>query len=140
MHNRTGGFCRTAKVFPRKRSREDCLQANDGPRLRRRRRIHIDVRFRLGLRLGLGRWRFFYDRSVAFRLLGWRIRHRSFFMLTTRKQCSPGKDENMFFHNGRKLDVKTKALVTWQVTRRLPLPDSQLLLPEWWQLGLPSAR
>src|SRR6185369_8717645 len=30
MHNRTGGFCRTAKVFPRKRSREDCLQANDG--------------------------------------------------------------------------------------------------------------
>jgi len=29
--NRTGGFCRTAKVFPRKRSREDCLQANDEP-------------------------------------------------------------------------------------------------------------
>jgi hypothetical protein len=125
MHNRTGGFCRTAK---------------DGPGLGRRRRIHVDVRFRLGLRLGLGRWRFFYDRSVAFRLLGWRIRHRSFFMLTTHKQCSPGKDENMFFHNGRKLDVKTKALVTWQVTRRLPLPDSQLLLPEWWQLGLPPAR
>ena len=31
IHNRTGGFCRTAKVFPRKRSREDCLQANDEP-------------------------------------------------------------------------------------------------------------
>src|SRR4029453_15428930 len=106
IHNRTGGFCRTAKVFPRKRSREDCFQGNDGPRLRRRRRIHVDVRLRLGLRLGLRRWRFFYDRSVAFRLLGRRIGHRSFFMLTTPEECGPGKDENMFFHNGRKLDVK----------------------------------
>jgi hypothetical protein len=79
---------------------------NDEPGLRRRRRIHIDVRLRLGLRLGLRRWRFFNDRSVALRLLGWRIRHRSFFTLTTHKQCGPGKDENIFFHNGRKLDVK----------------------------------
>ena len=28
-YDRTGDFCRTAKVFRRKRSREDCLQAND---------------------------------------------------------------------------------------------------------------
>jgi hypothetical protein len=97
MHNRTGGFCRTAKVFPRKRSREDCLQANDRPGLRRRRRIHIDVRLRLGLRLGLRRWRFFYDRG--FLLLGWWICHRSFFVLTTHKHCGPGKDENILFHN-----------------------------------------
>src|SRR4029453_18963850 len=97
-HNRTDGFCRTAKVFSRKRSRNDCLQANDEPGLRRRRRIHIDVRLRLGLRLGLRRWRFFYDRSFVFRLLCRRIGHRSFFMLATHKQCGPGKDENMYFH------------------------------------------
>lgn len=100
IHNRTGGFCRTAKVFPRKRSREDCLQANDELGLRRRRRIHIDVRLRLGLCLGLRRWRFFYDRGVAFFLLGWRICHRSFFLLTTHKECCTGKDDNIFFHNG----------------------------------------
>src|SRR6266508_2561278 len=97
MHNRTANFCCTAKVFPRKRSREDCLQENDGPGLRRRgrRRIHIDVR----LCLGLGRGRFFYDRG--FFLLGWRICHRSFFLLTTQKECGPGKDDNIFLHNDR---------------------------------------
>jgi len=31
IHNRTGGFCRTAKVFPRKHSREDCLQETMNP-------------------------------------------------------------------------------------------------------------
>jgi hypothetical protein len=140
IHNRTGGFCRTAKVFPRERSREDCLQANDEPRLRRRRRIHVDIRLRLSLRLGLRRWRFFLIYDRGFLLLSWWICHRSFFVLATPKECGPGKDENMFFHNGRKLDVKTKALVRWQVTRRLPLPDSQLLLSEWWQLGLLPAQ
>jgi hypothetical protein len=111
IHNRTGGFCRTAKVFPRKRSREDCLQANDEPRLRRRRRIHIDVRLRLGLRLGLRRGRFFYNRSVAFLVLAWRICHRSFFVLATHKKCGPGKDENMFFHKCWK--TRCKQLRRW---------------------------
>ena len=108
IHNRTGGFCRTAKVFPRKRSREDCLQANDEPGLRRRRRVHVDVRVRLRfcLRLGLRRWRFFYDRSVAFLLLGWRICHCSFFLLATHKEYGPGKDQNIIFHNGREPDGK----------------------------------
>ena len=31
IHNRTGGFSRTATVFPRKRSREDCLQETMNP-------------------------------------------------------------------------------------------------------------
>src|SRR4030095_997847 len=56
IHDRTDDLCRTGKVFPRKRSQEDSLQANDEPGLWRRRRIHIDVGLRLGLRLGLSRW------------------------------------------------------------------------------------
>ena len=102
----------------------------------RRRRIYINVRLRFCLR----RWRFFYDRGVGFLLLGWRIRHRSFLVLTTHKQCGPRKDEKVFFHNGREFRCKTiKALVAWQATRRSP-PDFQWLLPDWWQLDLPPAR
>ena len=63
----------------------------------RRRRIYINVR--LSLRLGLRRGRFFYDCRVAFLLLGWRICHRSFFLLATEKECGPGKDDNIIFHN-----------------------------------------
>jgi hypothetical protein len=85
MHNRTAAFCRTAKVFPRKQSREDSFAGKERAELWRwrRRRIYINVRLRLGLR----GWRFFYDRRVAFRLLGWRVGHGRFFLFTCREQC-----------------------------------------------------
>jgi hypothetical protein len=108
IHDRTDDLCRTGKVFPRKRSQEDSLQANDEPGLWRRRRIHIDVGLRLGLRLGLSRWRFFYDRG--FFLLGWRIGDCGFFLLTGHEHCGTGKDDNVFFHN---VGTKWKRLRRW---------------------------
>jgi hypothetical protein len=105
-YDRTGDFCRTAKVFRRKTLAGRLFASKRCAELWRgcRRRIHINVRLRLGLCLGLRRWRLLYDRRVAFLLLGWRIHHRGFFLLTSRKQCGSGQNENIFFHNGIELD------------------------------------
>jgi hypothetical protein len=98
IRNHAGGFCCTAKSLSPKHSGEDSLQSKRRAKLRRgRRRRYIDVRLRLGFRLGRSRGRFFYDRG--FLLLGWRICHCSFFLLATHKECGPGKDNNIFFHN-----------------------------------------
>jgi hypothetical protein len=38
-----------------------------------------------------------YDRGLL--LLGRRICHCGFFLLASHKECGPGKDNNIFFHN-----------------------------------------
>ena len=80
-----------SKSLPTKSLAGRPLQANDGPRLRRRRRSYVDigVRLRFSLRLGLGRWSFLYDRCIAFLLLGWRICDRGFLLFARSQQCQP---------------------------------------------------
>ena len=105
IHNRTAGFYCTAKKSSPEALAGRLFATKRRAELRRGRwRRYINVRLRFGLRLALRSWRFFYDRRVAFLLLARWICHCGFFLLTTHEQCGSGKDENIFFHNGRELD------------------------------------
>jgi hypothetical protein len=87
MHNRASARCRVQQKSSRETARgKTFLQENNRAELGCRRRRHVDVgiRLRFGFRLRRGRWRFLYDRRVAFLFFARWIGDGRFFLFARR--------------------------------------------------------